>query len=71
MANPILLADTPTPDLHVLPKVEEPHTANCLHCWSTGLTKREIRMQCRGGWRDFGKMGCSMSATMVDWRKKL
>ena len=43
-ANLNLLADTSTPDL------ERYHlgyslTANCLRCWSTGLTEREIPMQ--------------------------
>ena len=41
MTNPILLADTPTPDLTQY-HLEYKLTASC---WSTGLTKREMSIQ--------------------------
>ena len=44
MTDPILLADTPTPDLTQY-HLEYKLTASCLGCWSIGLTKREMPMQ--------------------------
>ena len=39
-ANLNLLANTSTPDVAQY-HLEENLNASCLHCWSTGLTKRE------------------------------
>ena len=44
IANLILLANTPTPDL-IIHHLEQNLTASCLRPWSTGLTERKLPKQ--------------------------